>query len=379
MIGLKILSQGELKRSVAVVVGTRPGIIKMSPVVRGLHKLHVPYFLIHTGQHYSYNMDRQFFEELELPSPRFHGRGVSKCRLHGEQTARMIKNVEQALLCGRPQIIVVGGDANTNFASAVAGRKLGIGVAHVEAGLRSYDSRMPEEHNRVMIDHISDFLFPPTPSDKANLVRERVRGRIWVTGNTIVDAAQEQVVLSLRKSHILEILGLCKDQPYLLLTIHREENVDLKKNLVRIVETIRQLALSYGFPVIFPIHPRTRDRVRLFGLADKLSAVREVRVIPAVGYLDFLRLLNGARLVLTDSGGIQEEACCLKIPCVTLRDNTERPETVRVGANKIAGVDPSSVLKSTREMLGRSRNWKNPLGDKGAGLRIATILSKCLR
>lgn len=379
MSGLKILRQGELKRSVAVVVGTRPGIIKMTPVVRGLQQLRVPFFLIHTGQHYSYNMDRQFFEELELPSPRFHGRGVSKCRLHGEQTAEMIKGVEQALLQGRPQIIVVGGDANTNFAGAVAGRKLGIGVAHVEAGLRSYDSRMPEEHNRVMIDHISDFLFPPTPSDKANLLRERVRGQIWVTGNTIVDAVREQALLSMQKSRISESLGLGKDQRYLLLTIHREENVDIKKNLARVVETIRQLARFFGFPIIFPIHPRTRNRLRLFGLEEKLSAVREVRVIPAVGYLDFLRLLQGAHLVLTDSGGIQEEACCLKIACVTLRDNTERPETVRVGANKIAGVEPAAVLKSAHEMLRHRRNWKNPLGDGKAGLRIATVLSKSLR
>lgn len=376
---LKILHQGELKRSVAVVVGTRPGIIKMTPVVRGLQKLRVPFFLIHTGQHYSYNMDRQFFEELELPSPRFHDRGVSKCRLHGEQTAEMIKGVERALLLGRPQIIVVGGDANTNFAGAVAGRKLGIGVAHVEAGLRSYDSRMPEEHNRVMIDHISDFLFPPTTSDKANLLRERVRGRIWVTGNTIVDAVREQALLSLRKSRISESLGLGNGQPYLLLTIHREENVDLKRNLAHIIETVRQLVKSVGCRIIFPMHPRTRDRLRLFGLEGKLVAIREVKVIPGVGYLDFLRLLQGTELVLTDSGGIQEEACCLKVACVTLRDNTERPETVRVGANKIAGLEPSSVLKSAREMMGRKRNWKNPLGDGKAGLRIATILSKNLR
>ena len=379
MANLKILRQGELRSSVAVVVGTRPGIIKMTPVVRGLQKLRVPFFLIHTGQHYSYNMDRQFFEELDLPRPRFHGRGVSKCRLHGEQTAEMIKGVERALLQERPQIIVVGGDANTNFAGAVAGRKLGIGVAHVEAGLRSYDSRMPEEHNRVMIDHISDFLFPPTPSDKANLLRERVRGQIWVTGNTIVDAVREQAELSLWKSRILQDIGLGEGQPYLLLTVHREENVDTQKNLGRITEAISQLFRSFGLPIIFPIHPRTRNRLRLFGLESKLLAVPSVRVIPGVGYLDFLRLLQGTQLVLTDSGGIQEEACCLKIACVTLRDNTERPETVRVGANKIAGLEPADVVKSAHEMLGKQGHWKNPLGDGKAGLRIARVLSKSLR
>jgi UDP-N-acetylglucosamine 2-epimerase (non-hydrolysing) len=376
---LKILTKQELKSSISVVVGTRPGIIKFAPVVYALQKLRVPFFLIHTGQHYSYNMDRQFFEELGLPEPRYRNNRAALCRYHGEQTAAMITGVEQALLKERPQIIVVGGDANTNLSGALAGRKLGLQVAHMEAGLRSHDWRMPEEHNRVMIDHISEYLFPPTQRAKKNLLRERVQGRIWVTGNTIVDAVQKHAELSRSRGRAFDQLGLNDGDPYFLLTVHREENVDQKRSLTSIVASVERLVREFDVPVIFPIHPRTRNRVRLFGLSKTLAGIKLLRVVPAVGYLDFLSLLQGAQLVLTDSGGIQEEACCLKVPCVTLRGNTERPETVVVGANVIAGTEPSSVVRAARKILTRRRAWKNPFGDGQAGMRIAKTLAARLR
>jgi UDP-N-acetylglucosamine 2-epimerase (non-hydrolysing) len=373
---LKVLSPDELKPCIAVVVGTRPGIIKMTPVVKALQQTRTPFFLIHTGQHYSYNMDRQFFEELGLPKPRYHNDGLSACRYHGEQTAEMMKGVERALLQQRPQIVLVGGDANTNLAGALAGRKLGIQVAHLEAGLRSHDWRMPEEHNRVMIDHISDYLFPPTRGTRANLLKEHVRGRIWVTGNTIVDAVRQHAALSHQTSRILDKLRLEGRQPYFLVTMHREENVDRKANLSKLAAALDELAREY--PIIFPIHPRTEVRLRMFGLEKRLSGIRNLKVIPAVGYLDFLRLLRGAGLVLTDSGGIQEECCCLNVPCVTLRDNTERPETVAVGANIIAGLDPDRVVKAAQAMLRRPRRWRNPFGDGHAGKRVAKVLARNL-
>lgn len=376
---LKILSEHELKPSIAVVVGTRPGIIKFAPVVYGLQELRVSFFLIHTGQHYSYNMDRQFFEELGLPKPLHRNNRAAQCRYHGEQTAAMIEGVERALLKERPQIVVVGGDANTNLSGALAGRKLGVQVAHMEAGLRSHDWQMPEEHNRVMIDHISDYLFPPTRRAKQNLLHERVRGQIWVTGNTIVDAVRRHAEMGRKRCHAGKHLGFSEGEAYFLLTVHREENVDRKENLSSIVASIGQLARAFQVPLVFPIHPRTRDRLRMFGLTKTLADIEALRVVPAVGYLDFLSLLQQAQLVLTDSGGVQEEACCLKIPCVTLRENTERPETVAVGANIIAGTEPSSVVRAARTILARRRTWRNPFGDGRAGMRIARTLAAKLR
>lgn len=374
---LKVLSPDELNPCIAVVVGTRPGIIKMTPVIRALQQAKTAFFLIHTGQHYSYNMDRQFFEELGLPKPRYRNDAVSSCRHHGEQTAEMLKGVERALLQQRPQIVLVTGDANTNLAGALAGRKLGVKVAHVEAGCRSHDWRMPEEHNRVMIDHISDYLFPQTREAKANLVKEHVRGRIWVTGNTIVDAVRQHAALSRRNSRILDKLRLDGRQPYFLLTMHREENVDRKENLSKLATALEVLAREH--PIIFPIHPRTKVRLRMFGLEKRLSRIRNLKVIPAIGYFDFLRLLQGAELALTDSGGVQEESCCLDIPCVTLRDSTEIPETVAVGANMIAGLEPDGVIRAVEVMRHRRRRWRNPLGDGQAGMRVAKVLAANLR
>lgn len=375
---VKTLHEAELTDKIAVVVGTRPGIIKLSPVIRALERQNVDYFIVHTGQHYSYNMDRQFFEELELPEPLYKNDVVKKATLHGEQTAEMLKGLERAFLEARPRIVIVGGDANTNLAGALAARKLGIRVAHVEAGLRSDDWRMPEEHNRVIIDHISEYLFPPTEKARQNLLEDNVKGEIFVTGNTIVDAVNQNLKLAQKKSSVLDSLGVAGND-FFLITAHREENVDSKGFLENILESFRILQDKHGLPMIFPIHPRTSKRLREFHLDRSVESIEGLRLIEPIGYLDFLLLLFNARLVLTDSGGIQEEACILQVPCVTLRESTERPETVEVSANIVAGTDPDRIVAAVGEMLSRERCWENPFGDGRAGERIAGFLDKKLR
>lgn len=374
---LKVLTKSSLNDTIGVVVGTRPGIIKFSPVIRALETQGCDYFIAHTGQHYSYNMDRQFFEDLELPEPRYKNEMVQKTTLHGAQTAEMIKGLEQSFLEARPALVIVGGDANTNLAGALAARKLGIAVAHMEAGLRSHDWRMPEEHNRVIIDHISEYLFPPTEQAKQNLLEDNVKGQIHLVGNTIVDAVYQNLEIAKQKSNILSSLALAPND-YFLITSHREENVDDPEKLSYILEGLAGLGQRFGKRLLFPLHPRTRRRLQEFGLWERATHIDFLDLAEPVGYLDFLLILANTALVLTDSGGIQEEACILQVPCVTLRDNTERPETVEVGANMIAGLEPKQVLATVEQMLERARVWPNPFGDGYAGERIVNILSQTL-
>lgn len=371
----KVIKESDLNKLIAVVVGTRPGIIKFSPVIRALEDRSVDFVLVHTGQHYSYNMDKAFFEDLKLPEPDYTNDHVREAKLHGEQTAEMIKGLEKAFLDSKPGIVIVGGDANTNLAGALAARKLGIEIAHMEAGLRSDDWRMPEEHNRVMIDHISEYLFPPTEDAKQNLIEDNVKGEIEVTGNTIVDAVQQNLRIAKEKSEIFKTLNVEPNQ-YFICTAHREENVDKKSLLDAILNALQNLSSEYDRPIIFPIHPRTEEKLEKFNLEEKAKSIGNLRIIEPLGYLDFLLLLSKARLVLTDSGGIQEETCVLEVPCVTLRENTERPETVEVGANFIAGTEPNKVLVAVREMLEREKNWDNPFGNGRAGEFIVNFLQK---
>lgn len=359
---LKVLREQELSDKVGLFVGTRPGIIKFSPLMRELQSRNRDFFIIHTGQHYSYDMDKIFFDELELPEPKYKFLNVSKSKLHGGQTARMLESSEKALLKERPKIVLVCGDANTNLAGALAARKLHIKVGHVESGLRSDDWRMPEEHNRIMIDHISELLFAPTEETRENLIKDNVKGKIFVTGNTIVDAVRQNLEIAERKSGILNTLGLEKKE-YLLLTLHREESVDYKENLERILEGVKQVADRFKYRIIFPAHPRTTKVLKHFKLDSFVSKIQNLDVINPLGYLDFLILLGNCKLVLTDSGGIQEESCILNVPCVTLRRSTERPETEDVGANFIAGVEPGNIVKGVETMLGMPTDWKNPFGN----------------
>lgn len=372
--GVKILTKKYLTESVCVVVGTRPGIIKMSPLIKELKRRALPHFVLHTGQHYSYEMDKKFFEDLELSPPRHH---LPRCRpgsLHGEQTAHMLLGLEAVLVKERPRVVLVCGDANTNLAGALAARKLQIEVGHVESGLRSNDWRMPEEHNRVIIDHISEYLFAPTRETRENLIKDNVKGRIFVTGNTIVDALLEHMGLAKKRSSILEKLGL-KPGGYMLSTCHREENVDVQETLSCILEGLALIGGKMGLPLVFPAHPRTVKRLGQFGLMGRLKKIPNLMLIEPAGYFDFLTLLENSRAVLTDSGGIQEESCILKVPCVTLRENTERPETLRAGSNIIAGTDPARMLEAARKAIEKKRDWENPFGDGKAAHRIIDAIT----
>jgi UDP-N-acetylglucosamine 2-epimerase (non-hydrolysing) len=371
---LKILRRSDLLPRIGVVVGTRPGIIKFAPVIKELQRRNADFTLIHTGQHYSPGMDSVFFEDLELPAPHHLNGDVASRRLHGEQTAAMIVGVERAVLRDRPAVVVVGGDANTNLAAALAVRKLAsVQLAHMEAGLRSGDWSMPEEHNRIMIDHIAEILFVPTEQSRRNLERDNVQGRIIYTGNTIVDAVHQNRELAARKSRVLDDLQLVPHK-FILVTCHREENVDQEAVLRRIVDNLVRFADEHG-PLVFPMHPRTRRRLEEFGIAGQLEAAATIRITDPLNYLDMLQLMSNARAILTDSGGIQEEACILKVPCLTIRENTERPETVDAGSNLVVGTDIDVWRRGLAEFEGRNRyDWENPYGDGEAARRIVDEL-----
>ncbi len=354
---------------ISIILGTRPEIIKMSPVISECDKQHIDFFILHTGQHYSYEMDKIFFEELGLPEAHYNldvGSGS-----HGEQTGQMLIGIERILSQEEPDTILVEGDTNTVLAGALAATKLGMNIGHVEAGLRSFDRTMPEEINRVLTDHISDYLFAPTERAKQNLQTEGIaESKIFVTGNTIVDAVYRNSEIAKNKTNIFEESWLKKGE-YFLITAHRQENVDVKKRLHGIVKGLELLYNEFSIPIIFPLHPRTRRKMKDFDLT-----LKGVTAIDPVSFLDFLWLETCAKLVLTDSGGVQEEACILKVPCVTLRDNTERPETVEVGSNVLVGTNPNDIVKGVKLMLDKEREWRNPFGDGNAGKKVVEILKK---
>ena len=349
---------------IAVVLGTRPEIIKMSPIIRLLRERQEDYFIIHSGQHYSYDMDKIFFEELGLPVPEYHldvGSGS-----HGEQTATILTGIERILLQEKPDTVLVQGDTNTVLAGALAAVKLHIDVGHVEAGLRSRDRKMPEEINRILTDHISKYLFAPTRESRDNAILEGIpANKIYVTGNTIVDSVQQNLQIAKDKQDILNKYHL-RQGKYFLVTAHRQENVDDKIRLRNLFKALEALHEEYLMPIIFPVHPRTRRRIQEY----KLEVPDHVTTIPPTGFLEFLVLEANARLVLTDSGGVQEETCILMVPCVTLRESTERPETIGVGSNTLTDLTPKNILQAVRVMLERGANWDNPFGDGRAAQYI---------
>ncbi|HUT26633.1 MAG TPA: UDP-N-acetylglucosamine 2-epimerase (non-hydrolyzing) [Methanomassiliicoccales archaeon] len=353
----------------SVVLGTRPEMIKMSPIVRELQRNGDDFDLVHTGQHYSFEMDKVFFRDLGLPDPTINlevGSGT-----HGAQTGKMLIGLERFFQQTEPDVVLVQGDTNTVLAGALAAVKLNIAVGHVEAGLRSFDRTMPEEVNRVMADHISDMLFAPTAVSADNLRAEGIADdRIHITGNTIVDAVRENLHLAVEKGDALLSLGLVKGK-YILTTLHRQENVDSPARMKNVLLGLEQVSMNTGLKIVWPMHPRARKNLERF----QLSVPPGVKVVQPLGFPEFLQLEGNAALALTDSGGVQEECCILDIPCVTLRDNTERPETVQVGANKIVGTDPVRIADGVREMLGRD-GWVCPLGESGAGARIVEICRK---
>lgn len=357
--------RSKLPRKIAVAVGTRPEIIKMSPVIRELQRReNAGYYVIHSGQHYSYRLDRIFFEQLKLPRPKYRlevGSGHP-----ARQTALIIAGAEKVFLRNRPDVVLVQGDTNTVLGVAVAASKLGIPVGHVEAGLRSYDRSMPEELNRRLTDHCSDYLFAPTADARDILLGEGIpRKRVLVTGNTIVDAVLQNIKYARKPAHARKL------REYVLVSLHRQENVDDPKRFRNIAESLKQVCEKFRMPVIYPIHPRSKKMARKFGIDFGPTTV-----VQPTDYFTFLGMQKDASLVMTDSGGIQEEACILGVPCVTLRDNTERPETVRAGSNMVAGTEPKKILRCAGIMMGRDRDWKNPFGRGDSAEKIVRAVGR---
>lgn len=353
---------------IAIILGTRPEIIKMAPIIKELENRNADYFILHTGQHYSYEMDRKFFEDLELREPH-HNLNIGGNE-YRKQVGQMIREIMRVLNETRPDVILVQGDTNTVLAGAQAANKLGIKIGHHEAGLRSHNLTMLEETNRIITDHVSDYLFCPTEDARNNLIEEGISAdKIFLTGNTVVDSLLQNIELADKKVNIFEKLNI-ERKNYIVVTAHRAENVDIEERLKGILDGLGLVAENFSLPIIYPIHPRTLNNIKKFGLEIPPS----VRMIEPLGYLEFLQLEANAKLIITDSGGVQEEACILKVPCVTVRDETERPEMIKAGMNILAGTDPETILNCAKKMLGGNKIWSNPFGDGQAGKRIVEHL-----
>lgn len=354
---------------ISIILGTRPEIVKFSPIIRECVRLSLDFFILHSGQHYSYNMDKVFFEQLNLPEAKYNlevGSGS-----HGQQTGKMLAGIEDVLLKESPDVVLVQGDTNTVLAGALAAAKLGIKVGHVEAGLRSYDRNMPEEINRVLADHVSDYLFAPTPKSIEILLHEGIEeNKVFLVGNTVVDAVCQNLEIAQLESNIFDTLGV-ESYKYMIATAHRQENVDDKKKFSGLICGLQKVQREFRIPLIYPIHPRAKKQLAQFKI-DYAG----ITFIEPLDYLSFLQLESKASLVLTDSGGVQEETCILGVPCVTLRDNTERPETVEVGSNVLVGTDPEKILAASKISFDHKKNWTNPFGDGTTGEKIVKILER---
>lgn len=354
------------------IVGARPQFIKLAPVLKAFHALRpeIHSFVLHTGQHYDYQMSRIFFKELELPDPDVHlGIGSGS---HAYQTGEMLKGIEAVLLRERPLAVIVYGDTNSTLAGALAAAKLHIPVAHIEAGLRSYNRRMPEEINRIVTDHLSTWLFCPTPTAVENLGKEGLVENVYHVGDVMYDAVLQFGTIADQYSHILKRLNLLP-KSYGILTVHRAENTDEDSRLLSICRAAERVADQ--LPIVFPIHPRTRKHLHLLGWTFK-----RVRVVEPLSYFDMLHLVRNARLVLTDSGGLQKESFFLGVPCLTLRDETEWPETLQGGWNRLVGTEESRIVRGVAEVLSLSwSNNRNPpqqnvFGSGKASVEIARVL-----
>lgn len=352
---------------VAVILGTRPEIIKLSPVLRLLKARNISHFVIHTGQHYSPEMEAVFFRDLNLDQPK-HNLHLGNLTAD-QQVEAMTERVARVLVQEQPTMVLVQGDTNTVLAGAMAAKSLNITIGHVEAGLRSGDTRMREEYNRIETDKMADLLFAPTETAALNPVREGIdKTKVHVTGNTIVDAVIHSSTIAQERSMVLAQLKL-EPKRYILCTIHRAETTDDQTVLSNVLEGLRRAAEEHNLGIVFPIHPRTKKMIEAFGLSTE-----GLMIIEPANYLDFLSLMANARLVVTDSGGLQEEACILKVPCVTVRDNTERPETVIGGMNIVAGVQRETILGAIRVALSQPITWQNPFGDGRAAEKILNII-----
>lgn len=349
---------------IATVVGARPQFIKAAPVSRVLRTRHQE-ILIHTGQHYDTNMSDIFFEELHIPRPDYN-LGIGSGR-HGAQTGAILEQVEEVLITETPDALLVYGDTNSTLAGALAASKLHIPVIHIEAGLRSFNRRMPEEINRVLTDHISGWLFCPTETAVKNLTAEGITEGVCKNGDVMYDAFLYNLELAKRKSNILRTLGLTP-KSYILCTIHRAENTDDPARLTQILKAVSQISL----PVVLPLHPRTRKIAHQLGLNSLLA---KVKLIEPVGYLDMITLEAHALKLVTDSGGVQKEAYFAGVPCITMRDETEWVETVEVGWNRLTGADEEKILDAVQSFTS-PKNHPDIFGDGHAADQFVTTLEQ---
>ncbi|MBN1316615.1 MAG: UDP-N-acetylglucosamine 2-epimerase (non-hydrolyzing) [Anaerolineales bacterium] len=354
------------------VVGARPNLMKIAPLVAEMKKYSdINQILLHTGQHYDEKMSQVFFDQLGIPRPDIYlGVGSGS---HAEQTARVLLAFEQVLIDNTPDVILVVGDVNSTLACSITAAKLGIPVAHVEAGLRSFDRSMPEEINRILTDMLSEYLFTTSRDANENLIKEGISTeKIFFVGNVMIDTLNKHRAQA-KKLNTPKNLGVSPGE-YALLTLHRPSNVDEPAIFSEIIDAL--VVIQNELPILFPAHPRTLKRIKEFGFIERLSDAANLQIIEPLGYLEFLDLMMHARLVLTDSGGIQEETTILNVPCLTIRENTERPITITEGTNFLAGTDKQSIIENARKIIaGKGRTGKIPeLWDGNAAKRIVQVL-----
>ncbi len=349
---------------IVTIVGARPQFVKCAPVSRELRKEHTE-ILVHTGQHYDTEMSDIFFDELQIPKPDYNlGVGSGS---HGKQTGEILAKIEEVLLKEKPDLVIVYGDTNSTLAGALAAAKLHIPVAHVEAGLRSFDRTMPEEINRVLTDHISDLHFCPTRTAVDNLRNEGITRGVHLVGDVMVDALEFNREIAKERSQILKRLSLTSKQ-YLVLTVHRPANTGSQVHMENIIGAVGEA----GLPVVFPVHPRTKKFLEEYGMWDRLPA--NIVVTEPLGYLDMLNLMRHTYKILTDSGGIQKEAYILRVPCITLRDVTEWVETVEEGGNVLVGADVQDILLNIQREFPKSSFQNALFGDGNAARQMSKLI-----
>ena len=357
---------------IIIVAGARPNFMKIAPLVRVFQDYReIDAFLVHTGQHYDERMSDLFFHQLDIPEPGIN-LGVESGS-QAVQTAEIMKAFEPVVLEYKPDAILVVGDVNSTIACGLVAVKLGVKLMHVEAGLRSFDKTMPEEINRILTDSISNLLFCSEQSGVDNLLKEgHPKEKIFMVGNVMIDTLLQNKEKA-DQSSILQDLGL-DGKCYAVLTLHRPSNVDDARIFGRILEALN--VIQADMPLVFPVHPRTRKNLETMGFNNRVIAMHNFRLTEPLGYLDFMKLMSSARLVLTDSGGIQEETTILKVPCLTLRENTERPITVSIGSNQLVGTDTTNILIAYRKVIeeGLADCHTPPLWDGKAAERIVKII-----
>jgi len=351
---------------IASIIGARPEFVKEAPLVKELRKRHKE-IIIHTGQHYDYEMSKVFFDGLNIPEPDYNlGVGSGS---HGKQTSEMMIKLEKVLLKEKPDLVIVSGDTNTTIAGALSASKLNIKVAHIESGMRSYDRKMAEEINRVVTDHVSDILFCSTNIAVQNLRKEGITKNVFNVGDIMIDAVKQNIAIADRKSDILKKLNL-KTKGYIVATVHRAGNTDNKENLLNIINAF----IISKEKIVFPVHPRTEKFMKRYGIYDQLKNSSVIATKP-LSYMDMIFIEKNAKKILTDSGGIQKEAYFFKVPCITLRNTTEWVETVNDGWNILTGADKSKILKAIMNFNPKGKQ-NEKYGDGNASRNIVNIINR---